>query len=567
MATTIRELLVSLGVKADTAAIRGFDGALNAAKRTMTVAAAGAVALTTATIGAAAGAFALAKRTADYIDAQYDASQRAGIAVGAFTELGYSAQLAGTSFEALEGVLRRGALSLAEAASGQGAAADAFRTLGVRVKDSTGRLRSQEAVLRDVADGISRTRDTTEQLALVTAIYGKSGAEILPMLREGSKGLREQAARARQLGLVLTDTEAAIAGRFNDAVDDARHAVAGLTRSIGLALMPTLSGLIERFTDWVASNRDVLRQRLDLWANKLEKAVVRVGRVIRSVDQVVRKNLGGWVTVLTAATVAATGFGAALASMKVLGAVSALVPFISAAVAGLTTLAGLLGLPVWATIAVIFVGLTSTAAVLATPFVVLAGVVATLALAADDLATTLRGGDAVLRRLLDTLGLGEKSINTWNGLVAQLGALLTEVQGAASDVATIFREDIDPALKLVGATLDAFLIQPLERALAALQAVAASTIVGAVTGALGAGQSAVAGTRQARESLAAQRAAVAPRVEAARQATASRTVSVQFGGDTISGVGMSASEVQAMQERRDARRRRMTLETIAGAET
>lgn len=567
MATTIRELLVSLGVKADTAAVRGFDGALNAAKRTMTVAAAGAVALTTATVGAAAGAFALAKRTADYIDAQYDASQRAGIAVGAFTELGYSATLAGTSIEALEGILRRGALSLSEAASGSGPAAEAFRTLGVRVKDSTGRLRSQEAVLRDVADGIARTRDTTEQLALVTAIYGRSGAEILPMLREGSKGLREQALRARQLGLVLTDTEAAIAGRFNDSLDDARFAVAGLTRTIGLSLMPTLTGLIERFTDWVASNRDVVKQRLDVWASKLEKALVRVGRVARAVDAIVRNNLGGWVTVLTAAAAAASGFGAVLASAKVFGAISSIVTLVSAAVSGFTALAAVLGLPVWATVAVVLVGIVSTVAVLAEPFIALGVAVGAVILVFDELATTLRGGDSVFRRFLDALGLGETAINSVGELVAGLRALLVELSGAAGDVAAIFREEIDPALKLVGATLDAYLVKPLTAALAALRQVAETTIGAAVVGAIGATQSAAAGTRQARERLAAQRAAVAPRVEAARAATASRTVSVQFGGDTISGVGMSAAEVQAMQERRDQRRRRVALETIAGSET
>lgn len=567
MATTIRELLVSLGVKADTAAVRGFDGALNAAKRTMTVAAAGAVALTTATVGAAAGAFALAKRTADYIDAQYDASQRAGIAVGAFTELGYSAHLAGTSIEALEGILRRGALSLSEAASGQGAAAEAFRTLGIRVKDSTGRLRSQEAVLRDVADGISRTRDTTEQLALVTAIYGRSGAEILPMLREGSKGLREQALRARQLGLVLTDTEAAIAGRFNDAVDDARFAVAGLTRTIGLSLMPTLSGLIERFTDWVASNRDVVKQRLDVWAAKLEKALVRVGRVVRAVDAIVRNNLGGWVTVLTAAAAAATGFGTVLSGAKILGTLSTLVPLLTAAATGVTALAAAMGLPVWATIGVVLVGTASALAAIAAPFVWLGVAVGGVVLAFDELATTLRGGDSAIRRFLDAFGLGETTINTFNGYLREITALLRELWGAAGDVATIFREEIDPAVKLVGATLDAYVVQPLEKALAALRSVAGSVAGAAVAAGLGGVQQAAEGARATRQSLAAQRAAVAPRVEAARAATNSRTVSVQFGGDTISGVGMSAAEVQAMQERRDQRRRRVALETIAGSET
>ena len=573
MAQTIRELLVSIGVDADVAAVRMMGDVLNGLTRVAKGAAVATAAVGAAAAAAGASAFALAKRTADYIDAQYDASQRASIGVGAFTELGYSAQLAGTSIEALEGVLRRGALSIREATSGQGEAADAFRALGVRVTDATGRIRSQEAILRDVADGIQHTRSETEQLALVTAIYGRSGAEILPMLREGSKGLAEQAARARALGVVITDTEAAIAGRFNDAVDDARHAVGGLSRQIGLALMPALTGLIERALDWFTANRDVIRQRVDLYIRRVEGAVVTLTRWFTEADQIVKRTFGSWRPIILGVASAFAYLAFVLGSAKLLPTVISLGTALGSLSTALGGVAAIVGLPVWALLGIALAVVLQVVAILVYDFVVLGGAVALVVLYFDDLLTTLRGGDSVWRRVLDRFGLGEVTVNSLRDALSQLTAMWREYYGLLSDVATIARQELDPAIQAVGNAIDTYLVQPITRALNGLRELrdAAGEVLARVAG--GAlslpslqAQSAASAAAGVRGRIADARAALAPRVAAAQAPAGNVATSVQFGPTTINGVGMTSRDAEALLEATDRRRRRMALDATAGAE-
>lgn len=137
-------------------------------------------------------------------------------------------------------------------------AAAAFKALQVETRDAVGNLRPVDDVLVDVAKSLSKYADDSNKVALVQAILGKSGAQLLPLLKDLATTQREagtvtaqQAAEAETLqkswASLVTATDrlrvaafgplitslADVATKFNEA----RRAGLGYLDAIQLATM------------------------------------------------------------------------------------------------------------------------------------------------------------------------------------------------------------------------------------------------------------------------------------------------------------------------------------------
>ncbi len=53
----------------------------------------------------------------------------------------------------------------------------------------------------DVAEALSRMPEGAEKTALAIAVFGRSGANLMPFLNSGRDGLAEMGAEAERLGL------------------------------------------------------------------------------------------------------------------------------------------------------------------------------------------------------------------------------------------------------------------------------------------------------------------------------------------------------------------------------
>lgn len=69
--------------------------------------------------------------------------------------------------------------------SGKGAS-DAFRELGVAIKNQDGTMRSSDAVLMDISDKLSKMSDPVKKASIAMKLFGRGGAELIPMLDMGS---------------------------------------------------------------------------------------------------------------------------------------------------------------------------------------------------------------------------------------------------------------------------------------------------------------------------------------------------------------------------------------------
>jgi flagellin-specific chaperone FliS len=241
----IDTLFLALGV--DT---KGMDAGLAQAQQKIDAAAKGMAQglmspLKTA-FGALAAGFSLSAITRQYLQ-QADSIGKMAESIGADVEelqaWGEAAARAGGSaqgFYASVQSLNRNLQLLAKL--GKGPAADAFRELGIKTKDATGKARDGFEVLRDLA-GILQGMDKQKAIAFGQRIGLDRGTILL--LRSGRAAIDDMIRRQKELGL-YTKEDTEIAGEANDAIDDLAQALKGGAAIIMRHIVPVIT--------WVAKH-------------------------------------------------------------------------------------------------------------------------------------------------------------------------------------------------------------------------------------------------------------------------------------------------------------------------
>ena len=260
-----------------------------------------------------AGLARLASNWADFGDKLGFTSQRIGISTQQLQGLQGAARLAGTSSEAMTGSLRGLQQTMQDAVGGRNNDAVAmFRSLGISFRGVGYNARSVIDVLPELADKIAGIKNPQLQAMIATQMFGGAAEDLLPLLRQGSAGIRQLTEESARYG-TLSEDGAAKAREFAAAQTRVSLAVEGLGLKIGERLVPVLIPLLDRFSGWVQANSPAIIAFFDRTATALTRWVdsggvqnmlARMEAFGAKVDAVVHA-FGGW-------EVAATGLGVIL---------------------------------------------------------------------------------------------------------------------------------------------------------------------------------------------------------------------------------------------------------------
>lgn len=265
------------------------DGLRNAQKgldRFAKMAKTGLVALGTATVAAAGTFAALTKAAVDSMDSMTKLAQSIGVSVEELARLEHAANLSGVEMDSLGTALQRLSRNMFDVATGAGASAEkAFKALGISVKTASGDLKSSTDLLEEVADRFARMEDGATKTALATSLFGRAGAQLIPMLNAGSVGIRDMKDEADALGLVFSQRAGRAAEQFNDNIARIERAGSGLFIQISQELMPVLARLTDRFVafvkegDKVRSVAQSLRGVFNFVANEVAQLAILTARL------------------------------------------------------------------------------------------------------------------------------------------------------------------------------------------------------------------------------------------------------------------------------------------------
>jgi hypothetical protein len=218
----------------------------------------------------AVGATALVAKAINSADRLDELSQRVSLSTETLSAWGYTAVRSGSNLDTLTGAVEKFSKNVAAAVDGDSKMGKLFDALGIDVIDeTTGKLRSIEQLLPQVADKFKRLKDPTLETALAMQLFGRSGGELMEFLNRGSDGIDALTARARELGIVIDGETAAAAAGFNDQVDDMQAAMTGLATKVAAELLPAMTEITAEFTDF-ASNGDNVTKVASGIANIME---------------------------------------------------------------------------------------------------------------------------------------------------------------------------------------------------------------------------------------------------------------------------------------------------------
>jgi len=239
---TIASLIVNLGM--NTAA---FEAGTNRARRSMNVmtseinaSAARLKNLATAAAGVFVGVRVLgfAKAQMQAIDKTAKLSDALGVGTEQLVGFERSAQLAGVSSETMNRSLQYLAKNLGTAVTSGGSAAATIQRLGLNAKDlATAGI--GESFLT-IADAISLLPTPAERATAAMELFGRGGADLLPMLAEGRAGLELVAAAVLKTGEAFSRVDAAKVEAAYDAITNMSGALAGLLTNVLIDICPMI---------------------------------------------------------------------------------------------------------------------------------------------------------------------------------------------------------------------------------------------------------------------------------------------------------------------------------------
>ena len=167
-----------------------------------------------------------------------DLSKRTGISTQTLQGYGLAASQSGVSTELMGKSLQKLTVIQGKAQNGNKAAKDAFSAIGLSMQDLAGL--SPEKTFEAVADAISKLPTVAQQSAAAVALFGKSGAELVPIFQEGTGYLAKMRKEAEELGIVLSKEQMSGLAGLDDMIAKVTMAFGGLGQRIVAELVPQL---------------------------------------------------------------------------------------------------------------------------------------------------------------------------------------------------------------------------------------------------------------------------------------------------------------------------------------
>lgn len=190
------------------------------------------------------------KSNIDRIDELGKAAQKIGIPVEELSKLEYAARLSDVSLDSLAGTMSKFSRSIAEVAGGgENDAGRALQAIGVSATDAQGKLLPTTEIVANIAEEFSVMRDGAGKTALAIALFGKSGAELIPLLNGGREAIASAGRELQQFGGVVTPEATARAQEFNDNLTRLQTAFNGLLQEALAPILPELIKLTQYFIE------------------------------------------------------------------------------------------------------------------------------------------------------------------------------------------------------------------------------------------------------------------------------------------------------------------------------
>ena len=182
------------------------------------------------------------------LDSLVDLSARTGLGAEALQSYGLAAKLAGVDTEQFGTAVQRLGVNIGKANPG-----DTFdkslRGIGLSVAEL--RALAPEQQFAAIGQAISQLPTAADRAAASVEVFGKQGAALAPLFRDGAASLEELRERAERLGVIVDQTQIDNVASMNDAFDLVAATVNGIVGQVIGSLAPAVTSVTEEFLRFV----------------------------------------------------------------------------------------------------------------------------------------------------------------------------------------------------------------------------------------------------------------------------------------------------------------------------
>lgn len=241
-------------VDRSTAALARMDRALASVAATGKIVAAIEVgrvftSLVSGAVGAARSLIGIGQGAAETIDQTSKLSRRLGLTYAELSGLAHAGDLAGVSMELIGKAATKADVAFVRAAQGSVIAKEAFSGLGLEIAGLQGMSAGDRFIA--IAQRIADLPTAAERSAAAIRLFGKAGADLVPLFEAGGGAIREAYGEAFKFGAALSDAQGVAVENMNDAWSRVRASISGIVGQVVVRMAPAVQGIADTFTDLV----------------------------------------------------------------------------------------------------------------------------------------------------------------------------------------------------------------------------------------------------------------------------------------------------------------------------
>jgi hypothetical protein len=184
-----------------------------------------------------AGLITLAKNSMDNAAKMFDLSQKTGVSVEALSRFSKAAKVSGTDVDGVTKAMVKLSKGLVEAKNGQGQAGEALRSMGISAVDASGKLKDTDQIMLEISNKFKAMPNGAEKTAMALQLFGKAGADMIPMLNMGGEAISKLGA--------MSSKYAEDANKGSDAMVTLQGKVGMLGGKLAVVLLPSITAVTE----------------------------------------------------------------------------------------------------------------------------------------------------------------------------------------------------------------------------------------------------------------------------------------------------------------------------------
>lgn len=243
--------------------LQGMDSALSAVRRSL------------ASLVSVGALVALAKSAIDLGGALTDMSAKFGVSASDLSALSYPAKMVGVDIEAVGNAFKFMQKNIAAAANPTSDQAIALKLLGVSLDELKNKT-PMDQFLR-LADAFSRLERDENRTAIALDLFGRAGADVLPVIEKGGSELKRMMKAAQDLGIALTEEEIKNLDDYGDAIDR----LSLRTKSFAGRAVNELG----EFYRWLTRQNEISVNLVSTLNAEYDKLLVKMGLINPSIKQ------------------------------------------------------------------------------------------------------------------------------------------------------------------------------------------------------------------------------------------------------------------------------------------